>query len=49
MAYEFPNFSLWIIQELERYFLQDLVNEEENEFFADIDLEAVNVTNKVEN
>ena len=44
---EFPNFSEGTIQELEEYFLYDLDNEEENEFLAAVDLEAVNVTDKV--
>ena len=41
---EFPNFSLGIIPELEEYFLCDSDKEEENEFLAAVDLEAVNVT-----
>ena len=45
---EFPKFSLGIIQELEEYFLCDLDNEEGNKFLAPIDLEAVNVTDKVD-
>ena len=48
MADEFPNFSLRTIQELEKYFLDDLVNQEESEVLAAIDLEAVKVTDKVE-
>ena len=46
---EFPNFSLRIIQELEEHFLYDLENEEENEFLAAVDLEAVDLTDKVDN
>ena len=41
---EFPNFSLGIIPELEEDFLCDSDKEEENEFLAAVDLEAVNVT-----
>ena len=48
MANKFPNFSFTIIQEWEKYFLYDLVNEEENEFLADIYLDVVNVTDEVE-
>ena len=33
---------------LEEYFLYDLENEEENEFLAAVDLEAVNVTDKAD-
>ena len=33
---------------LEDYFLYDLGNEEENEFFAAVDLENVNVSDKVD-
>ena len=32
---------------MDEYFLYDLENEEENEFLAAVDLEAVNVTDKV--
>ena len=48
MADEFPNFSLRTTQELEKYFLDDLVNQEESEVLAAINLEAVKVTDKVE-
>ena len=39
----FPNFSSGIIPELEEYFPCDLDKEEENEFLAAVDLEAVNL------
>ena len=48
MADEFPNFSVAFIQDLENYFLYDLNNEEENEFLAALDLEAVNVADIVD-
>lgn len=37
------DFSRRIIPELEEYFLYDVDKEEENEFSATVDLEAVNV------
>ena len=46
MAYEFPNFSLRIIEELDEHFLYDLDNEDENEFLAAVDLDTVNATNQ---
>ena len=48
MVDEFPNFSFGIIQELEKCFLYDLDDEEENKFLAAVDLDAVNVTDKVD-
>ena len=47
MADKFPNFSLGIIN-LEDYFFYDLDNEEENIFLAALDLENVNVSDKVD-
>ena len=47
MVDEFRIFSLGIISEIEEYFLCNLDNEEQNEFFAAVDLKAVNVTDKV--
>ena len=47
MADKFPNFSLGIIQ-VRGVFFYDLENEEENEFLAAVDLEALNVTDKVD-
>ena len=46
MADEFLNFSLRNYSSLRRIF-SELENEEENEFLAAVDLEAVNVTDKV--
>ena len=46
MTDKFPNFSFTIIQEWEKYFLYNLVNEEENEFLAAIYLDVVNVTDE---
>ena len=48
MTDEFPNFSLRIIQDSEEHFLYDLDNEEANKFLAAVDLEATNVTDKVD-
>ena len=47
MADEFPHFSSGIIQEYEWYFLYDMDNDEENKFLAVVDLETVNVTDKI--
>ena len=47
MADKFPHFSLGITQ-FRGLFFYDLDNEEENEFFAALDLENVNVSDKVD-
>ena len=49
MADEFPNFfGHDIIEELDKHFLYDLNNEDENKFLVAVDLETVNATNQVD-